>query len=103
MFTLTNNEDSGCRFAPCAAGLLLLKTRSATVKRAGLAQKVLLLNRWLENWPVLSNLHHSGFKRILMNTTILTRREVSRGETSGRETQQYNLITKGRNQRQIHE
>jgi hypothetical protein len=51
----------------------------------------------------LSNLHRNRFKRKLMNTNILKRQEVLRGKTSWRETQQPNLIMKGRNQRQINE
>jgi len=102
MCGLTDTEVWAGRFAPCAADRLLLKTVPAKVRRAVVAQKVLLCSRWLENRPVLSNLHHSGFKRNSVNTNNLRRHEVLRGKTSGRETQQYNL-TKGRNQRQINE
>jgi hypothetical protein len=102
LFILTNHNDFSGRFAPCAADRLLLKTVSARVKHA-VAQKVLLISRWLENRLVLSNLHRSRFKRRLMNTNNLKCHEVLRGETSGQKTQQPNLITKGRNQRQINE
>jgi len=101
-FILVNHNDFAGRFAPCAVDRLLLKTVPARVKYA-VAQKVLLVSRWLDNWLVLSNLHRSGFKRKLMNTTNLKCHEVLRGETSGQKTQQPNLIMKGRNQRQINE
>jgi hypothetical protein len=102
MFTLTNNEDLAGRFVPCANDRLLLKTLLAAVKSA-VAQKVLLSSQQLENRLVLNNLHRSGFKRNLMNTNALKGQEVLRGKTSRRKTQQPNLITKGRNQRQINE
>jgi hypothetical protein len=102
MFALAKNEIWMGRFAPCAADRLLLKTLPVVVRRA-VAQKVLLFGRWLENQLVLSNLHRNRFKRKLMNTNILKRQEVLRGKTSWRETQQPNLIMKGRNQRQINE
>jgi len=102
MFALTENEIWMERFTPCAADHLLLKPLLVAVRRA-VAQKVLLLSRWLENQLVLSNLHRNRFKRKLMNTNILKRQEVLRGKTSWRETQQPNLIMKGRNQRQINE
>lgn len=102
MLTATENKIRAERFAPCAADRLLLKTVPAKVRRA-VAQKVLLFSRWLDNRLVSSNLHRSGFKHNLMNTKTLKRQEVLRGETSGQETQQPNLITKGRNQRQINE
>ncbi len=102
MLTLTKNKIPVGRFAPCATDRLLLKPLAVKVKRA-VAQKVLLSSRQLEHWLVLSNLHHSGFKCNTMNMNILKRPEVLRGKTSRRKTQQPNLITKGRNQRQINE
>ena len=102
MFTLTNNKIWAGRFAPCATDPLLLKPLVVKVKRA-VAQKVLLSSQQLENRLVLNNLHRSGFKRNLMNTNALKGQEVLRGKTSRRKTQQPNLITKGRNQRQINE
>ena len=105
MFIPANPENVAGRFAPCTTGPLLLKTQPATVKCAVVAQKVLLLGRRFEIWPGLSSQHRSSFQSDLMNTMILKRHGVLRGETSGRETQpyKYNLTTKGRNQRQIHE
>jgi hypothetical protein len=105
IFISANNEAFASRFVPCATGWLLLKTGLATAKRAVMAQKVLFSGRRLEIWPNLSSQRHSGFQRNLMNTMILKRHGVLRGETSRRETQQYkyNLTTKGRNPRQIHE
>jgi len=105
MFIPANNEDFAGRFAPCAAGWLLLKTVLATVKRAVMARRVLLFGGRLEIWPGLSSRCQSDFQRNLMNKTILRRHEVLRGQTSRRETQQYkyHLTTKGRNLRQIHE
>jgi hypothetical protein len=102
MSALTKNEIWMGRFAPCAGDHLLLKPLLATVRRA-VAQKVLLLGRGLEQQLFQSNSNHSRFKRKLMNTNILKRQEALRGKASGRETQQPNLITKGRNQRQINE
>ena len=101
MFILPDNEDFAGRFVPCFAGRLLLKTGLATVKRA-VAQEVLLLTRWLETRAVLIMTRRSGFKFKTMNTMILLPGSL-RGKTSGRETQPHNLITKGRDQRQIHE
>jgi hypothetical protein len=91
------------RFVPCAAGPALLKTRSAEVKRAVMAQKVLLFRRRPEIRPLLNSPRHSGFELSLMNATILKRRGVLEGKLRGAKTQPYHLITKGRNQRQIHE
>jgi hypothetical protein len=102
MFKSTNNKDWSDRFAPCATGRLLLKTLPAAVGRV-VAQKVLLSTRRLEPRAVLSNLHRCSFKRKLMNNNTLKCHEVLRGKTSGQETQPTNLITKGRNQRQINE
>jgi len=102
MVTATKNELWAGRFGPCTADRLLLKTVPAKTRRV-VAQKVLLSGRWLDNRLFLSNLHRSGFKRKLMNTKNLKCREVFRGETPRQETQQPNLITKGRNQRQINE
>jgi hypothetical protein len=99
---LTDNKDWAGRFAPCVTGRLLLKTLPAAVGRV-VAQKVLLSTRRLENRPVLSNLHRCSFKRKQMNNNTLIWHEVLRGKTSRPETQQTNLITKGRNQRQINE
>ena len=102
MFMLSSSRHFIDRFVPCVTDPLLLKTQSAMAKRARLAQKVLLFSRRSEIQPGAGSLCRSGFNRNLMNM-ILKRRGVSRGETSGRETQQYkyNLTTKGRNQRQI--
>jgi hypothetical protein len=102
MFKSTNNKHCSDRFAPCATGRLLLKTLPAAVGRV-VAQKVLLLTRRLETRAVLSDLHRCSFKRNLMNNNTLKCHDVLRGKTSGQETQQTNLITKGRNQRQINE
>jgi len=101
MLILANNKDFAVRFVPCVVGRLLLKTGLATAKRAE-AQKVLLLARWLETRAVLNMRFRSRFKFETMNTMILQPGSL-RGKTSGRETQPHNLITKGRNQRQIHE
>jgi len=68
---LTDNKDWAGRFASCVTGWLLLKTRLAAVKRAVVAQKVLLLSRQLETWLALNNTFRSGFKCKTMNTTIL--------------------------------
>jgi hypothetical protein len=102
MFKSTNNKHWSDRFAPCATGRLLLKTLPAAVGRV-VAQKVLLSTRRLETRAVLSDLHRCSFKRKLMNNNTLKCHDVLRGKTSGQETQQTNLITKGRNQRQINE
>jgi hypothetical protein len=102
MFKSTNNKHCSDRFAPCATGRLLLKTLPAVVGRV-VAQKVLLLTRRLETRAVLSDLHRCSFKRNLMNNNTLKCHDVLRGKTSGQETQQTNLITKGRNQRQIND
>jgi hypothetical protein len=102
MFKPANNKDWSDRFAPCAAGRLLLQPLSAVVARA-VAQKVLLSTRRLENQPVLNSLHRCSFKRKQMNSNTLKCNGVLRGKTSRQETQQTNLITKGRNQRQINE
>lgn len=98
MLIQANKEDFTARFVPCAAGWLLLKTGLATAKRA-VAQKVLLFGKQHEMGPGLSSQGHSAFQTDLMNTMILKRHGVLRGETSGRETQpyKYNLTTKGRN------
>ena len=101
MFILANNEDFADRFVPCAAGRQLLKQGSATRKRA-VAQKVLLLSRWLGTRAVLNRAFRGGFNLKTMNTTILQPGSL-RGKTSGRETQPHHLTTKGRNPRQIHE
>jgi hypothetical protein len=58
MFALTKNESGMGRFAPCAGDHLLLKPLPVTVRRA-VAQKVLLLGRWLENQLSLSDPHYS--------------------------------------------
>jgi hypothetical protein len=89
-------------FVPCAAGCQLLKPLSLAVGRM-LAQKVLLSSRRLETQLVWSSLHRNGFTRNTMNNNALKRQEVFERKTSGQETQQPNLITKGRNQRQINE
>ncbi|HTQ52768.1 MAG TPA: hypothetical protein VMJ12_18810 [Candidatus Acidoferrales bacterium] len=89
-------------FVPCADTRQLLKPLALAVGRM-LAQKVLLPGRRLENQPVSSNLHRHGLKRNMKNTNALKCLEVFERETSRRETQQPNLITKGRNQRQINE
>jgi hypothetical protein len=102
MFKLADNKHCTGRFAPCVKGRLLLKTLSVAMGRV-VAQKVLLSTRRLENRPVFNNLHRCSFKRKLMNNNTLKCNEVSRGKTSGQETQPNNLITKGRNQRQINE
>jgi len=102
MFKSTNNKQGSDRFAPCVTGRLLLKTLPAAVGRV-VAQKVLLSTRRLETRAVLSDLHCCSFKRKLMNNNTLKCREVLRGKISGQETQQNNLNTKGRNQRQINE
>jgi hypothetical protein len=102
MFTFTKNKIWVRCFAPCVTDRLLLKTLPVMVGRA-VAQKVLLSSQQLENRLVLNNLHRSGFKRNLMNTNALKRQEVLRGKTSRWKNQQPNLITKGRNQRQINE
>ncbi|MGD0085693.1 MAG: hypothetical protein ABSC24_01045 [Verrucomicrobiota bacterium] len=102
MFKSTNNKLCSDRFAPCVTGRLLLKTLPAAVGRV-VAQKVLLSTRRLETHAVLSDLHCCSFKRNLMNDNTLKCHDVLRGKTSGQETQQTNLITKGRNQRQINE
>jgi len=102
LLILTNHNNFSSRFAPCAADRLLLKTVPARVKHA-VAHKVLFISRGLEHRLVLSNLPRSGFKHWLMNTKNLKCHEVLRGKTSGQKTQQPNLITKGRNQRQINE
>jgi len=102
MFKSTNNKYGSDRFAPCAKDRLLLKTLPAAVGRV-VAQKVLLSTRRLETRAVLSDLHCCSFKRKLMNNNTLKCREVLRGKISGQETQQNNLNTKGRNQRQINE
>jgi hypothetical protein len=47
MFKAADNEIRAMRFAPCAAGRLLLKPLSAKAKRV-MAQKVLLSGRRLE-------------------------------------------------------
>jgi hypothetical protein len=102
MFNLTKNEVKRGRFAPCAVSRQLLQPLPAAVGRM-LAQKVLLSSRGLEKRLILNHLHRCSFKHKQMNTNILKRHEVLRGKTSGRETQQPNLTTKGRNQRQINE
>jgi hypothetical protein len=102
MFNLSENELRPKCIAPCVSGPLLLKPLADKVKRV-VAQKVLLFSRRLERGLVLSNLQRSGFKRNTMNINDLTRREVFERKASWRETQQPNLITKGRNQRQINE
>ncbi|HKW29035.1 MAG TPA: hypothetical protein VJT54_06850 [Verrucomicrobiae bacterium] len=102
MVKLTENEIGPKCFAPCFHGLLLLKPLAEKVKRV-VAQNVLFFSRRLEKQLVLSNLQHSGFKRNKMNRNDLKRREVFERKASWRETQQPILITKGRNQRQIHE
>jgi hypothetical protein len=89
-------------FVPCAARRQLLKPLSFAVGRI-VAQKVLLSSRRLETQLVLSNLHRNGFKRNMIYTNTLNRQEVFKRKTSGAETQQPNLITKGRYQRQINE
>jgi hypothetical protein len=89
-------------FVPCAAGCQLLKPSSLAMGRM-VAQKVLLSSGRLETQLVLSRLHRNGFKRNMMNNNALKRQEVFERETSRRETQQPNLTTKGRNQRQINE
>ncbi|HUA66910.1 MAG TPA: hypothetical protein VMA13_00050 [Candidatus Saccharimonadales bacterium] len=96
MFTEVETEIWGCRFAPCTADRLLLKTVLAKVKQA-VAQKVLLFSRRFEMRLVLSGPHCNSLKLKLMNMNNLKRREAFRGEISRRETQQPNLITKGRN------
>ena len=53
--------------------------------------KVLFSSRRLEKQLVLSSLHRNGFKRNIMNTNDLKRREVFERKTSRRETQQPNL------------
>ncbi|MGB7767519.1 MAG: hypothetical protein WBN22_01520 [Verrucomicrobiia bacterium] len=102
-FILANHKDLAGRFAACAAGRVLLQTRSAVVKRA-VAQKVLLCSRWLETRLVAKSPARSGFKPKLMNTSNLKRHEVLRGKTLRRENSTTtNLTTKGRNQRQVNE
>jgi len=89
-------------FVPCAARRQLLKPLSLAVGRT-VAQKVLLSSRRHGTQLVLSSLHRNGFKRNIMYTNALKCQEVFERKTSGPETQQPNLITKGRNQRQINE
>jgi hypothetical protein len=89
-------------FVPCAAGCQLLKPSSLAMGRA-VAQKVLLSSRRLETGLVFSNPHCNGFKRNMANINAFKCHEVFERKTSGSETHQPNLITKGRNQRQINE
>jgi hypothetical protein len=102
MFNFIENEmQFGC-FAPCVGAPLLLKPLADKVKRA-VAQKVLLSGRRLENQLFSSCPSHSGFNCNTMIVNDLKRHEVFKRKTPRRETQQTNLITKGRNQRQINE
>jgi len=89
-------------FVPCAAGSQLLQPSSLAMGRA-VAQKVLLSSRRLGTQLVFGNLRRNGFKRNMANTNAFKCHEVFERKTSGPETHQPNLITKGRNQRQINE
>jgi hypothetical protein len=102
MLNRSEKQFSSRHFVPCAVDRQLLKPLSLAMGRM-LAQKVLLSSRRLETQLVLSRLHRNGFKRNMMNINALKRQEVFERKTSGQETQQPNLITKGRNQRQINE
>ena len=90
-------------FVPCAAGHSLLKGLAAAEKRAVARRAFLHLTGGLKRMGLnfLSNPHRVSFKRRLVNMMTLTRHGVLRGKTSLRKTQQHNLNTKGRNQRQI--
>jgi hypothetical protein len=105
IFALVKNGIWASSFAPCADDHSLLKGLAVAEKRA-VARRVLLyltgsLKRIDLNFS--SNPHRVSFKRRLINMITLIRHGVLRGETSLRKTQQHNLNTKGRNQRQINE
>ncbi|HUA39224.1 MAG TPA: hypothetical protein VMA35_12605 [Candidatus Sulfopaludibacter sp.] len=101
-FVWIEKVNSG-RFVPCAADGLLLKPWSlAAGGRGGPKGAFFQPTAWKEG-GFLSNLHRNGFERNMKNINALKRQEVFERKTSWRETQQPILITKGRNQRQIHE
>jgi len=105
MLTLLENGIGTSRFVPCAANRSLLKTLAAAEKRAVARRVLLYLTGSLKRIDLnfFSNPHRVSFKRRPINMMTLTRHGVLRGKTSLRKTQQHNLNTKGRNQRQIHE
>jgi hypothetical protein len=105
IFALAKNEIWASSFVPCAADRSLLKGLAAAGKRAVARRVLLYLTGSLERIDLnfSSNPHRVSFKRRLINMMTLTRHGVLRGKTSLRKTQQHNLNTKGRNQRQINE
>ena len=105
IFTLAKNGIWASSFVPCAADRSLLKGLAAAEKRAVAQRAFLYLTGNLKRIDLIfsSNPHRISFKRRLINMITLTRHGVLRGKTSLRKTQQHNLNTKGRNQRQINE
>jgi hypothetical protein len=105
IFALVKNGIWAGRFAPCAADRSLLKTLAVAEKRAMAQGALLYLTGSLKRIDLnfSSNPHCISFKRRLINMMTLTRHGVLRGKTSLWKTQQHNLNTKGRNQRQINE